>query len=253
MTVRVLIVEDDAKFRAAFADAVASAPDMQLLGAAANGRQGIDLLDRHAPDVLLVDLGLPDVDGLEVIRHAASTLPDCDVMVVTVFGDERHVLESIETGATGYLLKDSMPEDFIEQIRLLRAGGSPISPIIARQLLARFQRLGSGGGGPRTGSEPASAVPAAVVAGNDARTAAHAGANAVDEAGTGDDRPELSERERSVLGLVTKGFTYDEIAGLLGVSRNTVTTYVRRIYRKLQVGSKTEAVYEARKLGLLRD
>lgn len=216
MTVGVLIVEDDAKFRAAFADAVESAPDMHLLGAAPNGRQGIEMLDRHAPDVLLVDLGLPDVHGLEVIRHAAATLPDCDVMVVTVFGDEKHVLESIETGATGYLLKDSLPEDFIEQIRLLRAGGSPISPIIARQLLERFQRAAP----VVRRTEPA---------------------------------PELSDRERSVLGLVTKGFTYDEIAGLLGVSKNTVTTYVRRIYRKLQVGSKTEAVYEARKLGLLRD
>jgi DNA-binding NarL/FixJ family response regulator len=158
-------------------------------------------------------------------------------MVVTVFGDERHVLESIEAGATGYLLKDSLPNDFVEQIRLLRAGGSPISPIIARQLLARFQAAGALPAPVRSGTtgaarEPAPPVEADVAVG---------------------DGPGLSEREQSVLALVTKGFTYDEIAGLLGVSRHTVMTYVKRIYRKLQVNSKTEAVYEARKLGLVRD
>jgi DNA-binding NarL/FixJ family response regulator len=221
----IVIVEDDAKFRAAFAAAVAAAPDMRVLGAAANGREGIAQLDRHAPDVLLCDLDLPDIRGLEVIRHAAAHVPGCDVMVVTVFGDERHVLESIEAGATGYLLKDALTQDFVEQIRLLRAGGSPISPIIARQLLARFQ----------AGTQHAASVAQPESA--DASLAA----------------PELSERERSVLALVAKGFTYDEIAGLLAVSRHTVMTYVKRIYRKLQVGSKTEAVYEARKMGLVRD
>lgn len=228
----IVIVEDDAKFRAAFADAVGAAPDMCVLGTAANGRHGIELLERYAPDVLLCDLDLPDIRGLEVIRHAAQYLPNCDIMVVTVFGDERHVLESIEAGATGYLLKDSLPHDFVEQIRLLRAGGSPISPIIARQLLARFQ------------GTPARGVPAALAP---AATDDDAGADGPSP------NPELSERERSVLALVAKGFTYDEIAGLLAVSRHTVMTYVKRIYRKLQVGSKTEAVYEARKMGLVRD
>lgn len=222
----IVIVEDDAKFRAAFAAAVGAAPDMRVLGAAANGREGLQLLDRHAPDVLLCDLDLPDIRGLEVIRHAAAHVPGCDIMVVTVFGDERHVLESIEAGATGYLLKDSLSQDFVEQIRLLRAGGSPISPIIARQLLARFQ----------AGVQPAASVGRAEPAAAESLAA-----------------PELSERERSVLALVAKGFTYDEIAGLLAVSRHTVMTYVKRIYRKLQVGSKTEAVYEARKMGLVRD
>jgi DNA-binding NarL/FixJ family response regulator len=237
MSLGIVIVEDDAKFRDAFASAVGASADMRVLGVAANGRQGLDLLAAHSPDVLLVDLDLPDIRGLEVIRHAAAHLPDCDIMVVTVFGDERHVLESIEAGATGYLLKDSLPHDFVEQIRLLRAGGSPISPIIARQLLARFQAAGA----LPTPARPASAaVP-------ETRTAAG------EPDASAADGPGLSEREQSVLALVTKGFTYDEIAGLLGVSRHTVMTYVKRIYRKLQVSSKTEAVYEARKLGLVRD
>lgn len=211
----VVIVEDDAKFRVAFAHLIEATADMDLIGTAANLAQGLDLMRRRIPDVLLVDLDLPDGSGLELIRHVAARSDTCNIMVITVFGDERHVIESIEAGASGYLLKDSLPADFIEQIRVLHAGGSPISPVIARQLLTRF--VGSSTA-PSTG-----------------------------------DVPELSEREQSVLNLVTKGFTYQEIAGLLRVSPHTVLTYVKRIYRKLQVSSKTEAVYEARKLGLLRD
>ena len=146
-------------------------------------------------------------------------------MVVTVFGDEKNVIESIESGATGYLLKDSGPEHFVEQIRLLHAGGSPISPSIARQLLARFR------GAPRVPDAESDRLEASSVS----------------------SVPALSEREHSVLTLVTKGFTFPEIAGLLDVSQHTVMTYVKRIYRKLRVSSKTEAVYEARKMGILRD
>ena len=212
--IEVVIVEDDAKFRGAFARLIEATPEMELLGTAATLAQGMDLVRRRMPDVLLVDLDLPDGSGLDLIRHVASRSDTCDIMVITVFGDERHVIESIEAGASGYLLKDSLPEDFIEQIRVLHAGGSPISPVIARQLLARFV--------------------APIVA-------------------KSIDVPELSEREHSVLSLVTKGFSYQEIASLMRVSPHTVLTYVKRIYRKLQVSSKTEAVYEARKLGLVKD
>lgn len=212
------MVEDDAKLRTAFAQVIGAAPDLWLMAAAADAGEALHVLTEHHPDVLLVDLDLPDRPGLEVIRHAAEHLPDCDIMVITVFGDERHVIESIEAGATGYLLKDSMPHDFCEQIRLLHAGASPISPLIARQLLTRFQ-------------------------------APRAAPHRTGEAAT----PKLSEREREVLSLVTKGYNFHEIAALLAVSPHTVMTYVKRIYRKLQVNSKTEAVYEARKMGLLRD
>jgi DNA-binding NarL/FixJ family response regulator len=252
MPLGIVIVEDDAKFRAAFADTIGAAPDMRVLGAAANGRQGIEMLDGHAPDVLLCDLDLPDIRGLEVIRHAAAHLPACDIMVVTVFGDERHVLESIEAGATGYLLKDSIPHDFVEQIRLLHAGGSPISPIIARQLLLRFHAAPD-----RPGAAPPAPAGRASLATShdpgDAVAVAHRGAAAAPDNGDVAGAPGLSERERAVLSLVAKGFSFDEIAALLVVSRHTVMTYVKRIYRKLQVGSKTEAVYEARKMGLVRD
>jgi DNA-binding NarL/FixJ family response regulator len=133
-----------------------------------------------------------------------------------------HVIQSIEAGASGYLLKDSSQEKLIEQIRSLCAGGSPISPLIARQILIRFRQ--------------------------DDKAAMHTSgqrANVVCSV--------LSERELEVLSLITKGFTYDEIAKIMHVSRNTVMTYVRRIYTKLEVKSRTEAINEARSQGLLTD
>ncbi len=211
--ISVVIVEDDERFRAAFATSVAEAPDMRLAGSAGDLAPGLRLLREQRPDVLLVDLGLPGGSGVELIRYANDHLPDTDVMVVSVFGDEPHVMASLEAGATGYLLKDAQAADVTEQIRSLRAGGSPISPVIARQLLLRL-------------------TPQA--------------APVVDEA-------LLSPQERQVLTLSAKGFNFEEIARMLEVSRHTVMTYVKRSYRKLQVHSKTEAIYEARKLGLVRD
>lgn len=212
--ISVLIVEDDERFRAAFASVVAEAPDLRLVGTASDLPQGLLLLRELKPDVLLVDLGLPSGSGIELIRFAHQHLPQTDVMVVTVFGDEPHVMASLEAGATGYLLKDAQAADLAEQVRMLRAGGSPISPVIARQLLLRLS----------PGPAP---VPDAEVL--------------------------LSPQERQVLTYAAKGFSFEEIARMLGVSRHTVMTYVKRSYRKLQVHSKTEAIYEARKLGLVRD
>ncbi len=212
--ISVLIVEDDERFRAAFASVVADAPDLRLVGTASDLPQGLLLLRELKPDVLLVDLGLPSGSGIELIRFAHQHLPQTDVMVVTVFGDEPHVMASLEAGATGYLLKDAQAADLADQVRMLHAGGSPISPVIARQLLVRLAP------GPV-------AVP--------------------------DAEALLSPQERQVLTYSAKGFSFEEIARMLGVSRHTVMTYVKRSYRKLQVHSKTEAIYEARKLGLVRD
>jgi DNA-binding NarL/FixJ family response regulator len=133
-----------------------------------------------------------------------------------VFGDEQHVVEALEAGALGYLLKDGTAEYIGASILEMLAGGSPISPAIARHLLRRFR-----GGAP----------------GEAART---------------EELPRLSEREGEVLRLIVKGFTYAEIAELLGVSSHTVTTHVRGIYRKLEVHSRSEAVYEALQLGLVK-
>lgn len=229
--IAVLIVEDDARFRDAFARAVTLAADMRLLGTAGDVAGGRTLLLQR-PDVMLVDLELPDGSGMDLIREAARALPECDVMVVTIFGDEQHVLRSIEAGATGYLLKDLPAEQLIAQIRVLRDGGSPISPIIARQLLNRFS---------------AAAVVERRHGGEDAMPALQQDTAALPQQET----PALSQQEQNVLALAAKGYSYDEIAGLLQISHHTVQTYVKRIYRKLQVHSKIEALVEARRLSLI--
>ncbi|MYM28301.1 response regulator [Duganella sp. CY15W] len=218
--IRVVLVEDDVNFQRMLRHMIDDAPDMTLLTVASTRAQGLQVLDMLQIDVLLVDLGLPDGSGIDVIRAAQLKQPDCGIMVCTVFGDEMHVMQSLEAGATGYLLKDSAAHSMVDEIRSLHLGGSPISPLIARQVLMRFRQ-----------KTPLAPVP-------------------VPQEAT---RPLLSAREQEVLELITKGFTADEIAELISVSRHTVLTFVRRIYKKLQVNSKAEAIYEARHQGLLGD
>jgi DNA-binding NarL/FixJ family response regulator len=225
--ISILIVEDKADFRNEFARTLSLAPDLHLVGTAGTLAEGLALLEGEPVDVLLVDLGLPDGNGLELIRETVRRPPwrtRCDIMVVSVFADEAHVLSAIEAGACGYLVKDSTSASFIQQIRELHAGGSPISPIIARKLLARLSAASAAKAAPYgTPTEP------------DCETV------------------ELAESERMVLHYASRGYTYDEVAKLMGVTRHTVLSYVKRSYLKLQVHSKTEALYEARRLGLVRD
>jgi len=216
---QIVLVEDDVAFQDAFRTALAAAPDLSIAGVAATAAEARTRLAGQPADVLIVDLGLPDGSGVDVIREAHARWPACAIMVATTFADERHVIASIEAGASGYLLKDSPLPTIAEDIRVLHAGGSPISPRIARQVLMRF----------RPDERPA----------QEAETVERSGV------------PSLSEREKETLQLITRGFSFDEIAGLMGVSRNTVLTFVRRIYAKLEVRSKTEAVFEARAHGLL--
>lgn len=211
----VLVVEDEPRTRDYFVAAVEDCKELSLVGQAGTLAEGLALLRREAPDVVLVDLGLPDGSGLDLIRAARQISSDIQSLVVTVLGDERSVLTAVEAGARGYLLKDSEPQDLARSILDLLGGGSPISPAIARHLLARFQE-------PAAPTEVESAA------------------------------PRLTEREREVLELVVKGLTYAEIAGVLGVSWNTAATHVRRIYRKLEVRSRGEAVFEALQLGLVQ-
>jgi DNA-binding NarL/FixJ family response regulator len=215
MPIDVAIVEDDAAPRERYADLIASAADMRLLWAAQTAAEALRLLESTPPHVLLVDLGLPDSSGLQVIARAKLRRPDCEVMVVSVFGDEEHVVAAIAAGASGYVLKDALAASFLGTIRELRAGGSPISPSIARIILNRTRAPG-----------------------------------ATPQAGAASDC-DLAEREGEILSLVAKGFNFQEIARLLDISNNTVKTHIYRIYRKLSVHSRGEAVFEAKRLGLL--
>ncbi|HLS56446.1 MAG TPA: response regulator transcription factor [Zeimonas sp.] len=237
MVTRVLIVEDEPTFQRRLSEAVQADPQLHLLALVSSGAAAKALLDAQAPDVMLVDLGLPDVDGLDVIRHAARHRPACDVMVVTVFGDEAHLMASIAAGATGYLLKDASNERIAAAIHELRAGGAPISPGLARRVLAQL-RVGHGA---NAGAPAASAPPAAPGA---------SGEPSSPGAPASVDSP-LTERETEILRMIAKGLSFDTVAGVLGISAHTVVTHVKKIYRKLAVHSRGEAVYEAGQMGLL--
>ncbi len=216
--IRVALVEDDVNFQNALMEAIKVAPDMALLDMVGTRALGLQMLDGAQADVLLVDLGLPDGSGIDVIRAANIKWPACNIMVSTTFGDEMHVMQSLEAGASGYLLKDNTSKNMLDEIRSLHGGGSPISPLIARQILMRFRN--------KKNTFELLAKPMS-------------------------DKPALSARELEVLALTTKGYTSSEIAKLISVSQHTVLTYVRRIYVKLKVNSKAEAIYEARNQGLL--
>jgi DNA-binding NarL/FixJ family response regulator len=214
----VLLVEDDEPTRVRLARAIASRAELRLIASAGSCREALAALDREVPDVLLTDLGLPDGSGIDLIREVRRRALATECMAVTVFGDERHVVAAIEAGATGYLLKDGSSEYLTDSILQLLAGGSPISPLIARQLLSRFREEPP----PRQDSTQESA-------------------------------PSLTEREREVLLYLVKGFTGPEIGALLGISGHTVASHVKNIYRKLAVRSRGEAVYEAMQLGLVKE
>jgi len=211
----VLVVEDEPEFLRQYCEAITRAPDLRLAGAVSTLAAAMALIEQSVPDVLVVDLGLPDGNGADLIRSAAKKRPDCDALVVTVFGDDQHVIDAIEAGATGYLLKDSPPGELTRCIRELRAGGAPISPSIARRLLARMR------------------APAERPAG------AHAASP-------------LTEREAEILQLIAKGLSFADVGGVTGISAHTVVAHVKKIYRKLSVHSRGEAVFEATQLGLLK-
>jgi DNA-binding NarL/FixJ family response regulator len=219
---QVALVEDDTGMRERIARVVGADPSLALAFSASNATDILDWLADNPVDVLLVDLGLPDQPGLQVIRQCRSTQPACAVMVLSIFGDEANMVQAFEAGASGYLLKDGTEADLATHIRHLRAGGSPMSPVIARQLLRRWQTRSSPL--PQPAAQP---VSGAVV-------------------------PErLSPREFEVLDLVSRGFTYAEVGVQMGVSASTVQTHIRNIYGKLDVHNKSEAVFEARSLGWL--
>lgn len=222
--ITVALVEDDARVRERFERVIAAEPTLRLLHAAGTAQELLAWFAENAVDVLLVDLGLPDTPGLEVIRQARRMQPACAVMVITMFADEANMLQAFEAGAGGYLLKDGTEADLAAHVLSLHGGGSPMSPIIARQLLVRWQAIT-----PSSPSSPPSS------------TALRVGGPVA-----------LSKRESEVLDLIARGFIYPEIAQQMGLSVSTIQTHVRNIYGKLDVHNKTEAVFEARQLGLLR-
>ena len=223
---RVLVVEDDPVMRKFFASSVSRSAHLQLVADVGTVAQAKEWIQKSAQclDVLLIDLGLPDGSGLDVIRFATRHDRSIETLVISMFGDEDNVLASIEAGALGYIHKDSAPEDIALTILEMRAGASPISPMIARRVLAKYRTSTQTGElmqmqEPATPAEPGKSL--------------------------------LSPREQEVLTLISRGFTYLEIARLQALSVHTIQTHIKKIYLKLSVHSKSEAVFEATRMGLL--
>lgn len=213
--IRVALVEDDPTMRTRLTDAINKTDGMAVAASAASFSDGLGIIEAGGYDVLLCDLGLPGGSGIDLISAETSKGRDTDILVITLFGEQSKVLDSIRAGARGYLLKDETIEDCVAAIAEIRRGGSPISPIIARQLLGQI----TGKSNPKMVLQPLVSP--------------------------------MSEREFEVLNLLARGFSYQECAGILMVSVNTIGTHVKNIYRKLAVNSRAEAIFEASSQGFL--
>ena len=220
--ITVLVVEDDAATRRALCLGIEKEPALKLLGALDCVTSALDWLSHQPVDVLLVDLGLPDGSGVDIIRFCAHHHPACNIMVITTSSDQESVVDSIEAGASGYVLKDAGLLDIGCSLLELHTGGSPISPVIARKVLARM----------RDGKKTSSAVRM--------------------ESAPGDAQVFLTKREATILDLIARGDSYGEVARQLVLSVGTVQTHIKNIYDKLSVHSRGAAVYEANRRGLLQ-
>lgn len=223
-TLDVVLIEDDPNTLDHLGNIISQSSRLNLLGTATTASDAQSLLFMQTPHVALIDLGLPDSSGVTLIDWLSRNKPQVEVLVITAFADDDHVIRSLEAGASGYLLKDYSAEELEAHILEVAQGGSPISPLIARQLLSRMQ--------PRS-----AALAPAAGASNQAQEAAR--------------QHMITDRELKVIQQVAKGFTVPEIAEQMGISTHTVSTHVKRIYRKLHVHTRAEAVYEASVIGLL--
>mgnify|MGYP001487041955 CR=1 FL=1 len=214
---RVLLIEDDAPIRERMAAALSAHGDLVVehAGTLAEARA---ILASARPALIVSDLRLPDGLALGLLGEARERYPDTEILVISVLGDEGTILAAIAAGASGYLLKDALPEDIHHTALEVLRGGSPISPSIARYIVMQ----------------------------------ARSGGQAANAASPIDASPRLTPRELDILWGIAKGFTYGEIATRLGMSRQTVPTHIKAIYRKLQVDNRGSAVYEAIQHGLIR-
>lgn len=196
------IVEDDPVLRKSLARVVAEAKDMKCLAACGSGEEALRELPPLEPQVVLMDLNLPQMTGIECIRRLKEVLPASQMIVLTVYEDGEHIFQALKAGASGYLLKRSEPEDVLEAIRNAREGGAPMSTQVAYRVVHSFH-------------EPAP---------------------------TGAGTTVLTDREKEILTFLTKGFANKEIADKLAISVPTVRTHLSHIYEKLHIRSRSEAI-----------
>ncbi len=214
MSVRVLIADDQALVRSGFRLILESRPDIEVVGEAENGAEAVALVREHTPDVVLMDIRMPGMDGIEATELIAAD-GGTRVLVLTTFDLDEYVYNAIRAGASGFLLKDVRPNDLVDAIRLVASGNALLGPSVTRRLLERFADS-------REPSEASKAV------------------------------ERLTEREREILRLLAKGLSNAELAAHLVVSETTVKSHVSSVLRKLGVRDRVQAVIAAYDAGLVR-
>ena len=223
--IRVLVVEDQPQILKAQLKILQEAPDIEVIGTALSGEAALEFLEKKQPDVILEDLGLPGISGIEVTKRVKKKWPAIEVLIFTIFDEEEKVIEAVKAGASGYLLKGATSEKILDAIREVKAGGSVIQPNLARRLLKAFHV-------PESADEKPQAPPQRPLR---------------EEPPT---RP-LTEREVEILRLIAKGLSNNEAAGVLTLSRATVRTHLEHIYEKLEVTNRVEAVTEGLRKGII--
>jgi DNA-binding NarL/FixJ family response regulator len=222
--ISVAIVEDDSRVRGNLCEMLGTASDVRCVGAFASAEEALRELPLIRPKVVLMDVHLPGSSGVECVRRLSAILPESLFVMLTSYDDSEALFESLKAGASGYLLKPLRSSELLEAVRDVFLGGAPMSSPIARRVVRAFSpaRAGNPGGGENSGSAVGQA-------------AASAGASTPAMEG-------LSEREMEILTHLSQGYLYKEISDRLGVSYATVRTHVERIYRKLHVQSRAQAV-----------
>ena len=205
MAITVSIVEDNEQLRGTLARVIGRTEGFVCVGQHATAEAALESLPQDRPQVVLMDINLPGMSGVECVRRVKQLLPDTQVMMLTAYEDTENIFNSLAAGASGYMLKRTPRAELLDAIREVRQGGSPMTTHIARKVVQSFLK-------PTLAREPTH---------------------------------ELSEREQQVLELLSQGLMYKEISDKLGISFETVRTYIRRIYEKLQVRTRTEAVAKA--------
>ena len=215
MTIRVLLADDQALVRAGFAMIIDSRDDLEVVGEAGDGIEAVALAHSVRPDVVLLDVRMPRMDGIEAARQLAQAGHPARIIMLTTFDLDEPVFAALRAGASGFLLKDTKPDDLVAAIRVVAGGEALLAPTVTRRLLDRF-----------AGSLPSGAVPAGLAA--------------------------LTERETEVLTLVARALSNDEIAEQLTLSRATVKTHLSAILLKLGLRDRVQAAVLAYEVGLVR-